>query len=247
MKYYLDGGIRLYNGDCLEVMDKLIERGVKVDLILTDPPYNLTRSNNFNTMGRTGIDFGDWDKGFDQFEWLKRIPKLLTKDGSVVIFNDWKNIGEIAKYCEALGLVIKDMLRMEKTNPMPRNRDRRYITDFECAIWLTNKNAKWTFNRQDENYQRPKFICSVVSGKEKTEHTTQKPLSVIEELLKIHSNENDLVLDCFLGSGTTGVACKNLNRDFIGIELDEKYFDIAVNRIKGEFHSQEEEAKNDVK
>lgn len=233
MKFWCneDRSIRLYNADCLEIMDRLIEKEVKVDLILTDPPYNITRNNNFNTMGRTGIDFGDWDKGFDQFEWLKRIPKILSKDGSVVIFNDWKNIGEIAKYCETLGLVIKDMLRMEKTNPMPRNRDRRYITDFECAIWLTNKNAKWTFNRQDEHYQRPRFICSVVSGKEKTEHTTQKPLSVIEELLKIHSNENDLVLDCFFGSGTTGIACKKFNRKFIGVELEEKYFDIAVKRL----------------
>ena len=224
--------IKLIHGDCLEVMDKLIEQGTKVDLILTDPPYNIAKKNNFESMGRKGIDFGEWDKGFDQFEWLKRIPKILSKNGSVVIFNDWKNVGEIAKYCEKLGLVIKDMLRWEKTNPMPRNRDRRYITDFEVAIWLTNKNAKWTFNRQDEKYQRPKFINSLVSGREKTEHTTQKPIKLMQDLIVIHSNEDDLVLDCFLGSGTTGVACKNTNRKFIGVELDKEYFEMAKKRVE---------------
>lgn len=234
MKYFMneDKSVRLYNGDCLEVMDRLIESGVKVDAIITDPPYQISRDNNFTTMGRKGIDFGKWDKDFDQFEWLKKIPKILSKDGSIFIFNDWKNLGEIAKECEKYDLVIKDLVRWEKTNPMPKNRDRRYITDCEYAIWLTNKNAKWIFNRQDENYQRPKFIYSIVSGKEKTEHTTQKPIILMEDIIKIHTNENQLILDPFSGSGSTGVACKNLNRKFIGIELDEKYFDISVGRIK---------------
>ena len=222
----------LYNGDCLEVMDKLIEEGVKIDSIITDPPYMIARKNNFHTMGRKGIDFGEWDKEVDLFSWLDRIPKLLNKNGSVVIFNDWKNLGDIARYCENLGLEIKDFLRWEKTNPMPRNRDRRYITDFECAIWLVKKGAKWTFNRLDDKYQRPKFVHSIVSGKEKTSHTTQKPASLMEEIIKIHTNENDIVLDCFAGSGSTGVACANTNRKFIGIELDNNYFNIAKQRIE---------------
>lgn len=223
---------KLYLGDCLEVMDKLIEQGIKVDAIITDPPYMIARKNNFHTMGRKGIDFGEWDKEVDLFSWLDRIPKLLNKNGSVVIFNDWKNLGDIARYCENLGLEIKDFLRWEKTNPMPRNRDRRYVTDFECAIWLVKKGAKWTFNRLDDKYQRPKFVHSIVSGKEKTIHTTQKPVNLMEEIIKIHTNENDIVLDCFVGSGSTGVACMNTNRKFIGIELDENYFNIAVNRME---------------
>ena len=223
---------KLYNGDCLEIMDKLIEEGVKIDSIITDPPYMIARKNNFHTMGRKGIDFGEWDKEVDLFSWIDRIPKLLNKNGSVVIFNGWKNLGDIARYCENLGLEIKDFLRWEKTNPMPRNRDRRYITDFECAIWLVKKGAKWTFNRIDDKYQRPKFVHSIVSGKEKTEHTTQKPISLMEDLIKIHTNENDIVLDCFMGSGSTGVACMNTNRKFIGIELDSNYFNIAKQRIE---------------
>ena len=223
---------KLYQGDCLEVMDKLIEEGVKVDAIITDPPYMIARKNNFHTMGRKGIDFGEWDKDVDLFSWLDRIPKLLSKNGSVVIFNDWKNLGDIARYCESLGLEIKDLLRWEKTNPMPRNRDRRYITDYECAIWLVNKKSKWVFNRLDGKYQRPKFEYPVVSGNEKTIHTTQKPVKLMEEIIRVHTKKDNTILDCFMGSGSTGVACMNTNRKFIGIELDENYFNIAKQRIE---------------
>jgi len=225
--------MKLINGDCLEVMDRLIEEGVKVDAIITDPPYNIAKKNNFYTMGRHGIDFGEWDKNFDLYSWIDKGVKLLNKNGSVVIFNDWKNIGNIARYAENKGLTIKDMVRWEKNNPMPRNRDRRYITDFEVAVWLTNKNAKWTFNRQDENYQRAKYNCAITPKNEKSYgmHTTQKPLKLMMDILKVHTNKNDVIFDPFMGSGTTGLACKKLNRSFIGIELDEKYFNIAVNRI----------------
>lgn len=223
---------KIYNGDCLEIMDSLIEEGIKVDCILTDPPYMIARKNNFHTMGRKGIDFGEWDKDVDLFSWLDRIPKLLSKNGSVVIFNDWKNLGDIARYCESLGLEIKDLLRWEKTNPMPRNRDRRYITDYECAIWLVNKKSKWVFNRLDEKYQRPKFEYPVVSGNEKTIHTTQKPVKLMEEIIRVHTKEDNTILDCFMGSGSTGVACMNTNRKFIGIELDKNYFNIAKQRIE---------------
>ena len=223
--------IDLYNGDCLEVMDRLIDDGIKVDAVITDPPYNIARDNNFHTMGRQGIDFGEWDKGFDLFSWIDKGVDLLDKNGSMVIFNDWKNIGNIAMYAESKGMVIKDMLRWEKTNPMPRNRDRRYITDFECMVWLTKKNAKWVFNRLDDKYQRPKFVGSLTPSGEKTGHTTQKPIYLMEELIKIHTNKKQIVLDPFMGSGTTGAACNNLDRNFIGIELDDNYFNIAKDRL----------------
>ena len=143
------------------------------------------------------------------------------------MFNDWKNLGDIARYAETLDFDTKDMIRLEKSNPMPRNRDRRYVTDYECAIWFTKRKAKWTFNRQDLAYQRPEFVCSVDKGL----HTTQKSLKLMQELILIHSNEGHMVLDCFMGSGTTGVAAKNLNRNFIGIEMDEGYFKLASSRI----------------
>ena len=205
---------------------KEIESG-SVDLVLTDPPYNIARANNFNTMGRAGIDFGEWDKGADLFSYIDECYRVLHKNGSFIVFNDWKNLGDISKYAESLGFVTKDMIRLEKSNPMPRNRDRRYITDYECAIWFTMPKAKWVFNRQDDKYQRPKFVKSIDKGL----HPTQKSLSLMEDLLKIHSNVGQVVADPFMGSGTTGVAAKNLNRNFIGIELDQGYFDIAQERI----------------
>lgn len=223
--------VNLMQGDCLERMKEIPDGSV--GMVLTDPPYNIARKNNFHTMGRAGIDFGEWDKGFDLFSYMEEIPRVLHKDGSIVIFNAWKNLGDIARFGESLGLVVKDMLRWEKSNPMPRNRDRRYIVDYECAVWMTMPKAKWVFNKQSETYDRPLFKGPLTSKSEKTGHTTQKPVYLMEKLLKIHSNEGQTVLDPFMGSGTTGVACKNLNRNFIGIELDEEYFKIAKQRIEG--------------
>lgn len=225
---YKDENIWLMQGDCLERMKEIPDGSV--DLVLTDPPYNIARQNNFHTMGRAGIDFGEWDKGADILTYIKDVSRVLDKNGSFVVFNDWKNLGDIVKFAETCGFETKDMLRLEKSNPMPRNRDRRYITDFECAIWFTKKGAKWIFNRQDEKYQRPKFVHSIDKGL----HPTQKSLRLMEELVKIHTNCGQVVLDCFMGSGTTGVACANTGRRFIGIEMDENYFNIAKQRITGE-------------
>ena len=217
--------IKLIQGDCLEKMKDIPDGSV--DLVLTDPPYNLARDNNFHTMGRSGIDFGEWDKEADILSYITEVFRVTKGGGSFIVFNDWKNLGDIARESERLGFETKDMLRLEKSNPMPRNRDRRYVTDYECAVWFTKPKGKWTFNRQDKNYQRPKFVKSIERGL----HPTQKNLSLMGDLVKIHSNEGDTVLDSFMGSGTTGVACKNLNRNFIGIELDPNYFEIAKQRI----------------
>lgn len=221
-----DNGLWLMHGDCIELMASIPDGSV--NLVLTDPPYNIARKNNFHTMGRSGIDFGEWDKGFDLFSYIDIAVKKLNKDGSFVVFNDWKNLGAIAEYAESVGFVTKDMLRLEKTNPMPRNRDRRYIPDYECAVWFVKKGAKWIFNRQDEKYQRPKFVHSIDKGF----HPTQKSLGLMGELVLIHSNEGDTVLDPFMGSGTTGVAALNCGRKFIGIERDDTYFEIAQRRIE---------------
>jgi site-specific DNA-methyltransferase (adenine-specific) len=228
----------LYKGDSVEILKTLPEK--VFDLVLTDPPYNISKKNNFHTMknkygkpaNRTGIDFGEWDKGFDLFTWLDDAIKLLNKNGSMVVFNDWKNIGNIAMYAKEKGMDPKDCFRWEKTNPMPRNRDRRYIVDYEFAVWMVKKGAKWVFNRQNEKYERPKFVSGITNGKEKVGHPTQKPLVLMKHLMKIHSNENDLILEPFSGSGTTLIAAEKLGRKWIGIELNEKYCDVIVERLK---------------
>ena len=222
---------KLINGDAIEELKKLGNESI--DVIITDPPYNIAKKNNFSTMGRTGIDFGEWDKGFDQTTWLIEAERVLKKDGSLIIFNGWKNLGSISEFGESIGLITKDCIRWVKDNPMPRNRDRRYIVDFEMGLWLVKKGAKWVFNRQSDKYDRPEYNYPIVAGKEKTKHPTQKPVKLMEEIILRHSNENDVILDPFIGSGSTGVACRNLNRNFIGVELDEEYFKIAEERISG--------------
>lgn len=165
--------------------------------------------------------------------WINLVRSKVNKNGSIIIFNDWRNLDEISRKLDGSGFVTKDLIRWVKNNPMPRNRDRRYITDYEMAIWAVKKGSKWTFNRQSDKYDRPLIECPITPKSEKFlgSHPTQKPIKLMEDLLLRHSNENDIVLDPFMGSGSTGVACVNLDRDFIGIELDKNYFNIAQDRI----------------
>ena len=223
--------VKLINGNAIDVMKTL--RDGSIDAIITDPPYGISRDNNFTTMGRAGIDFGEWDKDFDLTSWIKVAAPLLKKGGNIVIFNDWKNMTYITRSLEDNGFEIKDLIRWKKTNAMPRNRDRRFITDYEVAVWAVKKGGKWTFNRLSETYEIPEIVGGITPKSEKIYggHPTQKPIYVMKWLIERLTNEDELVLDPFMGSGTTGVACKELNREFIGIELDENYYNIAYNRI----------------
>ncbi|MEG2684462.1 MAG: site-specific DNA-methyltransferase [Erysipelotrichaceae bacterium] len=223
---------RLNLGDSLEYIKGLDDNSL--DHIITDPPYNISKDNNFKTMGRAGIDFGEWDKGFDLTTWINLVSNKIKKGGNIVIFNDWKNLSYICEALENNGFEVKDMIRWEKSNPMPRNRDRRFIVDYETAIWAVKKGAKWTFNRLNDTYDRPLIECGLTpkSEKEQGNHPTQKPVYVMEWLVKHLSNEGDIIFDPFMGSGSTGVACIKNNRKFIGSELDEAYFNISEERIK---------------
>ena len=204
-----------------------------IDAIITDPPYNISRNNNFTTMGRAGIDFGEWDKNFNLTEWIQIAEPLLKKGSNIIIFNSWKNMTTIVESLEANGFEVKDMIRWKKTNAMPRNRDRRFITDYEIAVWAIKKGGKWTFNRLSETYEIPEIVGGITPRSEKINggHPTQKPIYVMEWLIKRLTNEGDTILDPFMGSGTTGIAAKNLNRNFIGIELDNNYYNMACDRI----------------
>ena len=213
-------------GDSLELINKI---DYEVDCIITDPPYNISMDNNFKTMDRAGIDFGEWDKEFDLTSWIKPSVDKLKKGGNIIIFNDWKNMSYIKDELLKCGCLIKEMIIWKKSNPMPRNRDRLYVTSCEFAIWAT-KGKGWTYNRQRETYENTIFEYPVV-GSKKRFHPTQKPIELMNDLVKIHSNENDIILDPFCGSGTTLVSAKKLGRQYIGFDLDNNYCDITKNRI----------------
>ena len=223
----------LHQGDSLKIMQELKNECEIFDSIITDPPYNVSVDNNFKTMGRGGIDFGDWDKNFDQKEWIKHCSSLIKNGGNIVIFNSWKNLSHVVEALEENGFIVKDMLRWVKNNPMPRNRDRRFIVDYEVAIWAVKKGGKWVFNRQNETYDRPEIKCSITSKNEKKglNHPTQKPIEVMQWIIKTLTNENDVIFDPFSGTGATGIAALMEKRKFVGIEKDERYFNEMSERF----------------
>lgn len=225
----------IYLGNAYTMFKELMQNNVKVNHIITDPPYNISQDNNFSTMKnpRKGVDFGEWDKDFDLYNWISDYSNLLDKNGSMIIFCSYRFISHIIDKLESSGLVVKDVIIWKKSNPMPRNIDRRYVQDTEFAVWAVKKNAKWIFNKpKDTSYLRSCYETPTVSGKEKTNHPTQKSLKLMEKIIKVHTNENDIVLDPFMGSGSTGVASIKNGRKFIGIELDKEYFNIANDRLE---------------
>lgn len=222
---------KIYNEDCIAGMNQLFaDNGECINSIITDPPYKISKKNNFHTMNRAGIDFGQWDKEFNLTSWIKPAVSLLKPGGNIVIFNDWKNMSYIKDTLEENNCLVKEMLIWHKPNPMPRNRDRLYVTSCEFAIWAT-KGSKWVFNRQRDNYENAVFTYPVVHNTKRV-HPTQKPIELICNLIKIHTNPNDVVLDPFVGGGTTPVACLMNNRSFIGYELDPIYYTSSNTRIK---------------
>lgn len=225
----------IYNVDANRKLEDLLREGVQVDHIITDPPYNISKKNNFATMttsNRKGVDFGKWDKGFDLTGWIETACTLLKPGGTFIIFNSYRNLTPIIEELEKNGLEVKDLIRWVKTNPMPRNTTRRYVQDSEYAIWAVKPGKPWVFNKpKSENYLRAQFSSSTVSGLERTSHPTQKSLKLIKELVSIHTDPGQVVLDPFMGSGTTGVAANSLGRKFLGIELEKEYFQIAKIRL----------------
>jgi len=223
----------IYNIDCSDLISKMIKNKIIVDAIITDPPYNISRNHQlgYSNMGRSGMNYGSWDYDFDQIKWLKNISKIVKPGGTVIIFNNWKNMGDIAKELEKHGFIVKDIIRWIKNNPMPRNIERRYVNDCELAIWAVKKGSPWTFNRPKLNpYLRPEFKTGVGIGNRI--HPTQKNLTLIEKIIEIHTKESDIIFDPFLGSGTTAVAALNYKRKIVGSEIDEKYYKKAIERIK---------------
>lgn len=225
----------LFHGDACTIIKELKKNNITVNHIITDPPYNISQDNHFDTMNnpRQGVDFGEWDKCFDLYTWIGDYVDILDKNGSMIIFCSYRYISHIIDKLESSGMVVKDVLIWKKTNPMPRNIERRYVQDTEFAIWAVKKNAKWVFNKsKTKPYLRSCYETCTVAGKERTNHPTQKSLKLMSDIILVHTNEKDIILDPFMGSGTTGIAALTHNRRFVGIELSKDYFDVAINRFE---------------
>lgn len=229
-------------GDCERLMSQLPDNSV--DLILTDPPFNLgafmhkrgtnlkkMRENQFAYAGWDDLDYNEWIAKMEQF--FQQSNRVLKKRGSMICFMSLMKIESIINIAEKNRFYYKTVGVWHKTNPMPRNMNLHFVNSTEAWIYLVNEANTGTFNNNSKLIH-DFFESSLTPGSEKKfgKHPTQKPLSILNHFVKILTNEGDVVCDPFMGSGSTGVSCENNNRSFIGIELDETYFNIAKNRIE---------------
>lgn len=213
----------IYHGDALKLLT-LIPRQ-SIDLILSDPPYVISQPNNFHTMGRKGIDFGQWDVEFEQSAWLNLAYPLLKPGASLVVFVDWKKITDVISICEGFELITKRLLSWRKDNPFPRNINRSFVQNAEYAVWFTKSGEKWTFNKRDNMpYERGEFHYPV----QRSIHKTKKPDGLFKEIIEILSNPGDLILDPFGGVGTCMYASEMSGRRCISFEQDLDYYKEAV-------------------
>jgi len=226
--------MKLYNIDSTKLMKKMIENKITVDAIITDSPYLISKKSGYtNTKVKKyknhTIDFGEWDKKELDLETIFNLYFKLLKDGGTILFfyDCWK-MQEVKEVAEAVGFKQARLCQWVKTNPVPINSKLNYLSNVKEYFITFVKKSKPTFNSKYDNglYSYP--ICH---GKERTKHPTQKPLKLMEDLVLKHTNEGDLILDPFMGSGTTGEAALKNNRKFIGAELIKEYFDLASDRL----------------
>ena len=227
----------LYNGDCLEVMDYLIEQNIKVDMILCDLPY--------------GITWQKWDSVINFNKLWEKYNRIITENGAIVLFSTQpfttKLIESNIKNYKYTWYWVKNikgnylnakrqpLRQVEEINVFNRHNyypqgveDYNKISKHGGGARITLQNYKKEWFQEKTNY--PSNILYYDLDKEKF-HPTQKPVALLEYLIKTYTNENEIILDNCMGSGSTGVACSNINRKFIGIEIENKYFEIAKERM----------------
>ena len=219
--YYKNELTTIYNGDCLEVMDYLIEQGIKVDAIITDPPYGMSFKSNARKEKHKII------ANDNNLKWLpnafKKYNEILKNNSSLFVFCSWHNIDifkiEFEKYFKLNNILVWD----KKGNGMG-DLESSFGGTYELCLFGMKGKKKLNGSRDRD------VIYSNRTGNEL--HPTQKPTDLIQYLIEKITIKNDLILDGFSGSFTTSVACEQLGRRSIGIELEEKYCDIGIDRLQ---------------
>jgi DNA modification methylase len=224
------------NESCFDLLPRI--KSNTIDLILIDPPYEISRPTNFQSGTETGtdtdrfrisMDFGEWDKNFSGLEQvIAEAYRILRPGGTIICFYDLWKIETLKNLYEKNKFKQIRFIEWLKTNPVPINSKINYLTNAREVAVSAIKVSKPTFN---SSYDNAIYQYSICRDKGRF-HPTQKPLNLIADLIKKHSNENDVVLDCFAGSCTTGVAALQNNRSFIGCELDSNYYTKAVDRLQ---------------
>ena len=224
--YYETDNGKLYHGDCLEILPQL---DVEVDLVLTDPPYELDNTppgkNNLSTLGKAKSNkYKELCYGFNIEETFNKIKQEKV---NMFVFCSNKQIPEIMSYGLSKDFYTTLLVWNKYNSPPFANGVWRQ--DLEFIVHIREKGGYF------EGGSEIKKKCTVLPyNSTDIKHPTVKPTELINKYIKIGSKENDLILDPFLGSGTTAVAAESLNRRWIGIEREQKYCDIAIERLKNE-------------
>ncbi|MCB1549178.1 MAG: site-specific DNA-methyltransferase [Hyphomicrobiaceae bacterium] len=243
---------RVLRGDCISVLSRLPD--ASVDLVFADPPYNLQLEGELLRPNNTVVDgvHHDWDQfgsfaEYDAFTrgWLGEVRRVLKPDGAAWVIGSYHNVFRLGTALQDLGFWILNDIVWRKTNPMPNFRGRRFTNAHETLIWAArDQRSRYAFNYEamkagnDDLQMRSDWLFPICSGPERLKdgegrkaHPTQKPEALIHRILLASSRPGDVVLDPFLGSGTTAAVARRLGRRFIGIERDEAYARIAEERI----------------
>ena len=242
---------RIIIGDCLDEMAKMTD--ASVDLVFADPPYNLQLGGDLvRPDGSEVAAVTDaWDR-FDSFAdydrftraWLGHVRRLLKPDGGLWVIGTYHNIFRVGAALQDLGFWIQNDIVWRKANPMPNFRGTRFTNAHETLIWAARSSAaRPRFNYRamkaanEEVQMRSDWSLPICSGGERVKvdgvkaHPTQKPEALLYRVLLATTAEDDLVLDPFFGSGTTGAVARLLGRRFVGIEREERYARVAEARI----------------
>ncbi len=242
---------KIINGDSLEELKKIPRE--TFDLIFADPPYNLQLKSGLTRPDRSKVSAVNdkWDQfenftKYDEFtyEWLNECKRILKKDGAIWVIGSYHNIFRVGTAIQNLGFWILNDVIWNKNNPMPNFRGTRFTNAHETLIWASkSEKSKYTFNYQslkclnDDLQMRSNWNLPICSGSERLKkngkkiHSTQKPESLLHRILLATSNKNDLILDPFLGSGTSAAVAKKLGRNYFGIEKEKNYFKAAEQRV----------------
>ncbi|MGX9134338.1 DNA-methyltransferase [Rummeliibacillus sp. JY-2-4R] len=243
--YYEIEGCKLIKGNSLEILKQIPDNSI--DLIFADPPYFLSNGGITCQAGKmVSVDKGEWDKAKDltmdefNFDFLKEAQRIIKDTGSIWVSGTFHNMYSIGHCMQKLEMKLLNNITWQKSNPSPNLSCRMFTHSTETIIWARkNEKSKHYFDYEamklENNNKQMKdvwtFSTTKSSEKKFGKHPTQKPLELLMRIIRASSKKGDLVLDPFLGSGTTGVACANLERNFIGIDIEKEYLDIAQKRI----------------
>ncbi len=240
----------LYLSDTFVALEKMLPE--KIDMIFADPPYFLSNGGITCSAGKVvSVNKGEWDKienveekhNFNR-RWIKMCRRVLKPNGTIWISGTMHNIYSVGLALEQEGFKIINNITWQKTNPPPNMACRCFTHSTETILWAqkSDRKARHYFNYElMKEINGGKQMKDVWSGaltppseKQFGKHPTQKPVYLLERILLASTKENDVVLDPFCGSSTTGVACKHLKRNYIGIDNNIEYIHLSIERLKNE-------------